>query len=385
MSLAYLLSAWVCVMIQTSPVVPAETRCIKVNSCKCIMKDGTGVIDLDGVGDRGGFLRPVPSQPAVPEDDVLLAFSPCLPLMDPWELAGTECSDAAACLIVRWVGVSYGQVGVSYGQVGISHGQVGVSCSRSISRYENYGLHEGSLFHYNDTTTTLSISYYTTAHVDRPMTIVHYRCTANRSVPLVLPRDPRTAQPLQVWVGSPCACANACGVGDLGLGTIFLIILIISATAYFILGSCALRAFRTSSGVQIAPEESVWCIMCYLLTRSQQASRGRQRPGSGRHQPLAGPEEREEREEGEEREEREERKDKRAATWSPHHKPPCSTMKALVYTLLACLLVSQLNGQQGKRHTCKCLDSGKNHMNPSLIHSVTVLMESNFCPRLEIV
>ncbi|CAL8248973.1 unnamed protein product [Merluccius merluccius] len=260
MSLAYLLSAWVCVMIQTSPVVPAETRCIKVNSCKCIMKDGTGVIDLDGVGDRGGFLRLLPSQPAVPEDDVLLAFSPCLPLMDPWELAGTECSDAAACLIVRHAG--------------------------SISRYENYGLHEGSLFHYNDTTTTLSISYYTTAHVDRPMTIVHYRCTANRSVPLVLPRDPRTAQPLQVWVGSPCACANACGVGDLGLGTIFLIILIISATAYFILGSCALRAFRTSSGVQIAPEESVWCIMCYLLTRSQQASRGRQRPGSGRHQPL---------------------------------------------------------------------------------------------------
>ncbi|KAJ3604093.1 hypothetical protein NHX12_028834 [Muraenolepis orangiensis] len=258
MSLMYLLGAvWVCVMIQTSPVVPVETHCIKVNGCQCIMKDGSGVINLDGVGDRGGFLRPVPG---VPDDEVSLAFSPCLPLVEPWELAGTECSDVAACLIVRHAG--------------------------SISRYENYGLHEGSVFHYNDTTRTLSVSYFTTAHVDHPMTVVHYRCTANHSVPLVLPRDPRTARPLQVWVGSPCACANACGVGDLGLGTIFLIVLIICATAYFLLGSCALRAIRTSSGVQIAPEESVWCIMCYLLTERQVASRGHQRLNSGRHQTL---------------------------------------------------------------------------------------------------
>ncbi|CAL8263192.1 unnamed protein product [Boreogadus saida] len=115
------------------------------------------------------------------------------------------------------------------------------------------------------------------------MTVIHYRCGPDRSGPLVLWAEPRTAGPLQVWVGGPCACANGCGGGDLGLGTIFLIILIISATAYFVLGSCALRAFRTSNGVQIAPEESVWCIMCYLLTE-RPATRGRQRLNSERHQ-----------------------------------------------------------------------------------------------------
>lgn len=29
-------------------------------------------------------------------------------------------------------------------------------------------------------------------------------------------------------------------------------------------GSCALRPFRSSSGVQISPEHSVWCMICYL-------------------------------------------------------------------------------------------------------------------------
>ncbi|CAL8348180.1 unnamed protein product [Lota lota] len=255
MSLVFLLGVWG--VIRTPPEAAAETRCIKVNSCKCIMNDGTGIINLDGLGDRGAFLRPVPSPPGVQDHDVLLAFSPCLPLVEPWELAGTDCSRVAACLIARHAG--------------------------SVSRYEDYGRHEDSVFQYNASSSTLSVSYFT--HVDRPMTIIHYRCSANRSGPLVLPAEPRTARPLQVWVGGPCACANACGVGDLGLGTIFLIILIISATAYFVLGSCALRAFRTSSGVQIAPEESVWCIMCHLLTE-RPASRGRQRPSSERHQTL---------------------------------------------------------------------------------------------------
>ena len=97
---------------------PAEKSCIKVNSCKCIMEDGTGVINLDGVGDRGGFLRPVPRPPGVRDQgardqDLLLAFSPCRPLVEPWEVAGTACSHAAACLIARWAG-SFCQVGVAH-------------------------------------------------------------------------------------------------------------------------------------------------------------------------------------------------------------------------------------------------------------------------------
>lgn len=44
-------------------------------------------------------------------------------------------------------------------------------------------------------------------------------------------------EPLQIWVESLCACPNACAVGDLGVGTIFLIILSFSAAAYFLLGN----------------------------------------------------------------------------------------------------------------------------------------------------
>ncbi|CAL8263188.1 unnamed protein product [Boreogadus saida] len=146
---------------------PAEPRCIKVNSCKCIMEDGTGVINLDGVGDRGGFLRPVPRPPVprppgvrdrgVRDQDLLLALSPCRPLVKPWELAGTPCSRAAACLIARWAWLESGgrgssQVGVARvrwacliarwawlesggrgsSQVGVPHSQVGVARVRWV-------------------------------------------------------------------------------------------------------------------------------------------------------------------------------------------------------------------------------------------------------------
>ena len=118
MGLVLLLGVWVCLVVRgprgaVAGGPPAEKSCIKVNSCKCIMEDGTGVINLDGVGDRGGFLRPVPRPPGVRDQDLLLAFSPCRPLVEPWEVAGTACSHAAACLIARWAG-SFCQVGVAH-------------------------------------------------------------------------------------------------------------------------------------------------------------------------------------------------------------------------------------------------------------------------------
>ena len=121
MGLVLLLGVWVCVVVRlpwgsAAGGPPGEPRCIKVNSCKCIMEDGTGVINLDGVGDRGGFLRPVPRPPGVRDrgvrdQDLLLAFSPCWPLAEPWELAGTACSRAAACLIARWAWLESGGCG----------------------------------------------------------------------------------------------------------------------------------------------------------------------------------------------------------------------------------------------------------------------------------
>lgn len=76
------------------------------------------------------------------------------------------------------------------------------------------------------------------ASEDQPLTIVHYHCSPNQSTSFIQAQSFGTDQPLQIWVESPCACANACAMGDLGPGTIFLIILSLSATAYFILGKC---------------------------------------------------------------------------------------------------------------------------------------------------
>lgn len=76
-----------------------------------------------------------------------------------------------------------------------------------------------------------------TAHDKQPLTVVHYHCNPNQSTSFIRDQSLSSEEPLQIWVESPCACPNACAMGDLGLGTIFLIILSISAAAYFILGN----------------------------------------------------------------------------------------------------------------------------------------------------
>uniref|UniRef100_A0A3P8T479 Uncharacterized protein n=1 Tax=Amphiprion percula TaxID=161767 RepID=A0A3P8T479_AMPPE len=228
-----------------------ESGCFKVNNCKCIMKDGSGVINLNAMGDADGFLghlKPVAADIMPVNAELLLSFSPCQHFSQPEDLTATDCTDVAACFIVRY------------------HDLSGYT-----SHYINYGRHEGNQFHYNHTLNMLSVSYF--AHSDRPLTVVHYHCNANQSMSIIWSQSLSTEGNLQIWVESPCACPNACAMGDLGHGTIFLIILSLSAAAYFILGSCALRPFRSSSGVQLSPERSVWCMICYLCTERRPARR----------------------------------------------------------------------------------------------------------------
>ncbi|KAG9269971.1 uncharacterized protein LOC111192733 [Astyanax mexicanus] len=221
--------------------VRRRTGCIKVNQCKCILWDGSGLIDLQSLGDAQGFLertRHVPHEDPPQDTEVLLSFSPCLPFSEPEEFPVTDCTDVAACLILR--------------------------SKTHTNRYVNYGRHEGNKFHYNESTKTLSVFYLASSSHSEAQTVVHYHCSTNRSISYSLSFS--LAPPLQIRVESPCCCPNACTLLDVGPGTIFLIILCLSITAYFILGSCALRPFRSSSGVQIVPEDSVWCMPCYQLT-----------------------------------------------------------------------------------------------------------------------
>lgn len=82
-----------------------KAGCFKVNSCKCIMKDGSGVINLKATGDADGFLgrsEPLATDGVMPVNkETLLSFSPCQQFSLPDDLSGSDCTDVAACLIVR--------------------------------------------------------------------------------------------------------------------------------------------------------------------------------------------------------------------------------------------------------------------------------------------
>lgn len=87
------------------PNATKKTGCFKVNDCKCIMKDGSGVIDLETMGDAEGFLgrlKPVLAENMPVSAEILLTFSPCLPFSQPEDLTGAECTNVAACLIIRY-------------------------------------------------------------------------------------------------------------------------------------------------------------------------------------------------------------------------------------------------------------------------------------------
>ncbi|AWP06627.1 Hypothetical protein SMAX5B_021238 [Scophthalmus maximus] len=108
------LSLTLCFSMFSSCLCPhpssAQLGCFKVNNCQCIMKDGSGVINLNTMGDAGGFLgqlKPVWTENAPGEAETLLSFSPCQPFSPPEDLTGADCTDVAACLIFRTLSLSW--------------------------------------------------------------------------------------------------------------------------------------------------------------------------------------------------------------------------------------------------------------------------------------
>lgn len=98
---------WFCTLAAAHPpaLSPSNTSgCFKVDSCRCIMKDGSGVVDLRTVGDADGFLgrlRPVSAEGTEPGTEVLLSFKPCQPFSQPEDLSAAGCRNVAVCLILR--------------------------------------------------------------------------------------------------------------------------------------------------------------------------------------------------------------------------------------------------------------------------------------------
>lgn len=82
-----------------------KSGCFKVNNCKCIMKDGSGVINLKTMGDADGFLtrlKPVSAEDTLLSAEILLTFSSCQSFSQPENpTGGAGCKDVAACLTIR--------------------------------------------------------------------------------------------------------------------------------------------------------------------------------------------------------------------------------------------------------------------------------------------
>uniref|UniRef100_A0A3P8QDY5 Uncharacterized protein n=1 Tax=Astatotilapia calliptera TaxID=8154 RepID=A0A3P8QDY5_ASTCA len=189
-----------------------KAGCFRVNSCKCIMENGSGVINLKAMEDADGFLgrlKPVAAGSVVPVDtEVLLSFSPCQHFSLPDDFTGSDCTDVAACLII-YVTPTVETIRLSTGE-------------------------------------SSSLPYSLTSHNKLPMTVVHYHCLGGE--PLCL----------------------SCAVGDLGVGTIFLIILSFSAAAYFLLGN----GLSPISNPNLTTYKMfVWCMICYLFADRRPARR----------------------------------------------------------------------------------------------------------------
>ncbi|XP_042193770.1 uncharacterized protein LOC103183040 [Callorhinchus milii] len=236
-----------------SPAFSQKTECVKVNPCKCTMKDGSGVINLAAMGDSDGFLerdKQLPSSAGDADAEILYSFSPCHPFSEPPEYA-PQCLNVAVCLILRYR-----------------------TPRGEIKRFLNFGRHEDSEFSYNNVTDSLSVTYRA-SHSSILHTVVQYNCTSKRSV--VLFRDPEQPNVLQINVSSPCACPNGCKPEDVGPGTIILIVFSISVAAYFLFGLCGLNPIRTPNGIELIPKENTWCSLCYACVER----RGRNRPDYG--------------------------------------------------------------------------------------------------------
>ncbi|XP_059850047.1 uncharacterized protein LOC132407476 [Hypanus sabinus] len=203
--------SWLCLLILwPSCSFSQRSECIKLNPCKCIMKDGSGVINLAAVGDDNGFLaRDKPLTTKNSEFNILYSFSPCQPFSKPF-LFASDCSDVAACLIIRNQAQGKGNVG-----------------------FLNYGSHKLNEFNYDNMSKILTVTYSASLS-SLLQTVVRYNCSSHHSV--IASQDPKSPYVLWISVDSPCACPNSCEPQDVGPRTIILVVFSITITAYFLFG-----------------------------------------------------------------------------------------------------------------------------------------------------
>ncbi|KAM4019421.1 uncharacterized protein ACNLHF_000126 [Anomaloglossus baeobatrachus] len=221
--------------------------CMKVNPCKCLMKDGSGVVNLAALANLEGFIiqdRKVQLEVEGKMMEQWVTFSPCHPFSEPMAL--TNCSYVAVCVVSR-----------------------DPEAKGGAPQYTGYGKHDDNEFTYSNESKILSVTYR--ASQEGPLrAVVHYNCS---SVSLVtFPPVEDITEVLEISVQSPCACPSSCQAEDVGPGNIILIMFAVSLISYFLFGASSLRSMQPHEGSQITPEPHIWCGICCWARRNQETS-----------------------------------------------------------------------------------------------------------------
>ncbi|KAM8934265.1 uncharacterized protein RCH25_004709 [Pelodytes ibericus] len=206
------------------------------------MKDGSGVINLAALGDSEGFLmrdRKIRHQTGGSEVEESLTFSPCHTFSEPE--AAENCPQVVLCVKTR--------VLQSWGDT---------------SYYSGFGQHNANDFSYNNDSKILSVTYQAFPLISS-RAIVHFNCSPLSSI--TFSQDTQNPEIREILVQDPCVCPNSCQTGDVGPGTIILILFATSTVVYFLFGACSLRSVRTSEGTHLTPENHLWCSICFVFRK----------------------------------------------------------------------------------------------------------------------
>ncbi|XP_044161825.1 uncharacterized protein LOC122946334 [Bufo gargarizans] len=218
---------------------------MKVNPCKCLMKDGSGVVNLAALGDMEGFLirdRKVQREVEGKRIEQSVTFSPCHPFTEPMALL--NCSHVAVCVVSR-----------------------DLEAKGSAPQYTGFGKHDGNEFIYSNESKMLSVTYR--ASQESPLrAVVHFNCSPVSSISFPLVED--ITEVLEISVQSPCACPSSCQAEDVGPGNIILIMFAGSLTAYFLFGASSLRSMQTTEGSSVTPEPRIWCGICCCFRKNRE-------------------------------------------------------------------------------------------------------------------
>ncbi|KAM9324332.1 uncharacterized protein PAF06_000359 [Gastrophryne carolinensis] len=223
-------------------VIGDPSGCMKINPCKCLMQDGSGVINLAALENMDGFLiRDIKVVRKVDGKKVeqSITFSPCQPFSEPMDLI--NCSRVAVCVVTR-----------------------DLQTEEMEPQYMGFGQHEDNEFSYSNESKLLTVTYK-----PKPgssfSTIIHFNCSSFTSVRF--PLTTGSSDVLEMMVDSPCACPSRCQTGDVGPGNIILVMFAASLTAYLLYGTCSLRSIQTLDGNHITREPKIWCSVCCPLQK----------------------------------------------------------------------------------------------------------------------